>query len=119
MVELARLSLWLFIQFRDVDHNLPFRVEPNLGTIHRPWRRPLKVDGFTVVATPVTGTLKLVFARPPVWSAAEMRAAGINNEYPVRSFVDPNAILLLPLGIDPECIVGRKPNAKYAGWFEN
>ena len=91
----------------------------HLGTIHGPGRRPLEVDSFTVVATAVTGTLKLVFARPPVWSAAKMRAAGVDNEYPVRSLVDPDAILLLPLGIDAKRIVGWKTNPKYAGWLEN
>ena len=91
----------------------------HLGTIHGPGRRPLEVDSFTVVATAVTGTLKLVFARPPVRSAAKMRAAGVDNEYAVRSLVHPDAILLLPLGIDAKRIVGRKTDPKYAGWFED
>jgi len=91
----------------------------HLSAIHRTRRRPLEVDTFTVVATSVTRTLKLVFARPPVWSAAKMRAAGINNEYPVRSLVDPDAVLLLPLGINPKRVVRRKTDTKYAGWFEN
>ena len=119
MVELGRLSLRLSVEFGDVDDNLPFWIEPDLRTIHRPWRRTFKVDSFTVVATAVTGTLKFVFARPPVWSAAKMRAPGIDNENPVRSLVDPDAILLLPLGIDPKRIVRRKTDAKYAGGFEN
>ena len=91
----------------------------HLSPIHRPGRRSLEVDSFTVVATSVTGTLKLVFTRSPVGCAAKMRATGIDNEYAVRSLVDPDAILLLPLGIYAKRIVGGKTDAKYAGWFEN
>ena len=119
MVELGRLSFWLSVKFGGVDDNLPFRIKPDLGPIHRPRCWTLEVDSFTIVATAVTGTLKLIFTRPPVWSAAKMCAPGIDNENPVRSLVDPDAILLLPLGIDPKRIVRRKTDAKYAGGFEN
>lgn len=119
IVEFSSLALWLPKKLGNVNDYLTFRIQMYLSPIHRPGRRPLEVDGFTVVATAVTGTLKLIFTRPPIWSAAKMCAAGINNEYSVRGLVDPDAILLLPLGIDPKCIVRGKTDAKYAGWLEN
>ena len=119
IIEFTSLALGLLKKLGNVDDYLAFRIQMHLGPIHRPWGRTLEIDSFTVVATAVTGTLKLVFARPPVRSAAKVRAPGIDNENPVRSLVYPDAILLLPLGVDPKRIVRRKTDAKYAGWFEN
>ena len=109
----------MLIKLGNVDDDLAFRIEMHFCPIHRPGCRSLEVNSFTVVAAAVTGTLKLIFARPPVWSATKMRATRINNEDPIRSLVDPDAILLLPLGIDAKCIIRRKTNPKNAGWLKN
>jgi hypothetical protein len=48
-----------------------------------------------------------------------MRAARENNEDAVRSLVDPDTILLLPLRINAESIIRRKAHPEYARGFQN
>ena len=47
-----------------------------------------------------------------------MRATRINNEDPVRSLVDPDAILLLPLGIDAETVIRGITDFETRRWLE-
>ncbi len=76
-----------------------------MGAIH--WSRggTLKVYAFAVVATAMARAFELVLACLPIGSAAEMSTAGVNYKEAVRSLRYPDAILLLPFGIDTKCIV--------------
>ncbi len=57
-------------------------------------------------------TLELVLTCLPVGRAAEMGAASVNHKKPVGSSGHPDAILLLPLGIDAERVVAGRPDRK-------
>ena len=96
------------MQFANVHHDFAFSIQFDRSAIHWSWRRTLKVDPFTVIAAAVTMTLKLILARFPIGRATEVRAARINYKNPVGSLVNPDAILLLPLGIYSQRIVRRK-----------
>ena len=63
--------------------------------------------------------LKLVFAGLPVRRAAEMSAAGVDDEESIGRSRHPDTILLLPFCIDAERVVGGRPDTKDAGRFEN
>src|SRR5712692_7636584 len=91
----------------------------DMRAIHRPRGRALKVDRLAVIAAAVTRALELVLAGFPVRCAAEMGAAGIHNEEPIRRLVHPNAILLLVLGIDSEGVVAGKADLEGAGRLED
>jgi len=59
----------------------------------------------------MAGTLKLIFAGLPVRRATPDASTRIDHKDPVGSLVNPDAILLLPLGIHAERVVSRKPTA--------
>ena len=63
--------------------------------------------------------LELVLARLPVGRAAEVRAARVDHKQAIGSSCDPDAILLLPFGVDADRVIVRRADAKYAGRFEN
>src|SRR5712672_2279111 len=89
-----------------------------MSAIHRGRRGAFEVDAFAVIATAVTGALEFVFAGFPVRRATEMGAARIDNENAIGSAVDPDAIFLLPLGVDAERVVGWVANFEDGGGFE-
>src|ERR1044072_5767138 len=80
VIEFAFLTFRPFVERADVHNDLSFRVESNLGAIHRPRRRSLEVDSLAIVATAMARTFKLVLTRLPVRRAAEMRAARVDDE---------------------------------------
>src|SRR4030095_2533587 len=119
IVELIVLALGPFIKLGYVHHNLSFRIELDMGAIHRSRSRPFKIDRLAIVPAAMTGTLKLVLTGFPVRRAAEMRAARVDHKNPIGSFVYPDAILLLPLGVNAKRVICRKAHFKLAGWFKN
>src|SRR5258705_11745447 len=105
VVELIVLTLGPFIKLGYVHHNLSFGIELDVCAIHRSRGRPFKLDRLAIVAAAVTGTLKLILARLPVRRAAKMGAASIDYKNPIRSLVDPDAVLLLPLRVNTQRVV--------------
>ena len=77
-----------------------------MGPIHRSRRRTFKVDPLAVITAAMTRTLELVFAWLPIRSAAQVRAACVNDEYPVRSSIHPNAIFLLKFSVNAQSKIG-------------
>src|SRR5207248_6950266 len=98
------------IEFGDIDDDLSVGREFNLGAVHGARRRAFEVDAFAVVATAVARAFEFVFARLPVGGAAEVGAASVNDEKTIRRAIDPDAIFLLPLGINPKSVVGGVSN---------
>ena len=88
-----------------------------MSAIHRSRRRAFESYSFTVVTTAMTRTLKLVLACLPVRRATQMSATSINDKQPIRSPGDPDPILLLPLRIDAQSVVGRRTDSESAGWL--
>src|SRR5436190_3147650 len=118
VVEFVLLTLWPFVKLAHVNHDLAFSVELNMGAIHRPWRRPLEVNCFAVIATAVTGAFEFVFAGLPVRRTSQMCAARVDDKQSIGSLIDPNTVLLLILGIDPQGVVAWKSNFESAGRFK-
>src|SRR5437763_15829969 len=83
-----------------------------MRAIHRARRRTFKVYAFAVVAAAVTWTLELVLARLPIGRAAQVRAACVDDEEPIRSLINPDAIGLLPLRVHALRVVAGKTDAK-------
>src|SRR5258708_18988730 len=73
-----------------------------MSSVHGARGGAFEVDPLAVIAAAMTRTLELVFAGLPVGRATEMRATRIDHEYPIGRAIDPDAILLLKLGIDSE-----------------
>src|ERR1700738_3538484 len=115
---MAWLSLGPLVEARCVDNNLPIGSQCDVRAIHRARRRALEVDAFAVIATAVARTLEFVFAGFPVRRAAEMRAARVDDEHAVGCAVDPDAIFLLPLGVNAERVVGGIANFEDGGRLE-
>jgi hypothetical protein len=90
-----------------------------MSPIHWSWCRSFEINSFAVVATAVARTFELVLACLPVWSAAEVGAACIDHEQPIRRFGHPDAILLLPLRVDAETVIIWRSDSEDAGGFEN
>ena len=90
-----------------------------MRTVHRTRRWSFKGNSFTIVTTAMTRTLEFVFTGFPVRRATQMRASRIDDKQAIGSLRDPDAILLLPLGIDTKCVISGHADAKYIGWFEN
>src|SRR5437868_8601456 len=89
-----------------------------MSAIHRARCWALEVDAFAVIAAAVTRALEFVFAGFPVRRAAEMGAARIDNENAIGRAVDPDAVFLLPLGVDAERVIGRIANFEDGGRLE-
>src|SRR5258705_11732860 len=89
-----------------------------MSAIHRARRGAFEVDAFAVIAAAVTRALEFVFAGFPVRRAAEMGAAGVDDENTIGSAVNPDAIFLLPLGVDADRVVGRIANFENGGGLE-
>src|SRR5215470_3898976 len=76
-----------------------------MRAIHGSRRRPFEVDALAVISTAVARTLELVFAELPVWSAAEVGAARVDDEQAVGRTVYPDAIFLLPFGGHAQIVI--------------
>ena len=74
--------------------------------IHRPRRRTLEVDAFGIVAAAVTGALELVLTRLPVRRAPQMRTDRRDHEDTLGVPHDPDAVLVLKLGVHAEAEIG-------------
>jgi hypothetical protein len=102
IVEVTRLSLRPLIQARSVYDNLPIGRQFDFRAVHGARSRSLEVDSFVVVSAAVAGALEFVFARLPIRSAAQVRAACVNHEQTIGRAVDPDAEFLLELSVDAE-----------------
>src|SRR5579864_2869782 len=112
------LAFGPLIEARSVDHDLAVGRQRNIGAIHGARRGALEIDAFTVVAAAMARALEFVFAGFPVRSAAEMRAARVDDEDAIGRAVDPDAIFLLPLGVDAERVVGGIADFENGGRLE-
>src|SRR5260370_21248550 len=65
----------------------------------------------------MTRTLEFVLARFPVGRATQVRAARVNYKQTVGGLVHPDAVLLLPLGINAQGIIAGKSYFECAGRF--
>src|SRR5215469_8406785 len=103
IVEVRWLAFGPGVQLGRINQNLTVRSQFDAGAVHGTWSRALEVDSFIVVSAAVARTLEFVFARLPIWSAAQMRAARVDHKKAVGRAVNPDAIFLLELGVDAEC----------------
>src|SRR5713226_4899989 len=115
---MARLSLGPLKEARSVDDDLAVGRQFYVGAVHGARRGAFEVDTFTVVAAAVARALEFVFAGFPVRRAAEMRAARVDDENAIGSAVDPDAVFLLPLGVDAERVVGGIADLEDGGRLE-
>src|SRR5260370_28368248 len=99
------LPLGTLIEPGSVDDDLVVRRQFQVRSVNGTRRGPFEVDTFAVVSAPVAGTLEFVLAGFPVGRAAEMRAAGVDDENAVRCTADPDAVLLLPLRIHAQGVI--------------
>ena len=83
----------------DVDHDLAVGAHLDVGSVHRTRSRTFEIDSFAVIAAAVAWTLELGFAGLPVGGAAEMCAPGVDNEEALGVADNPDAELLLKIGI--------------------
>ena len=119
LVELVLFTLRPFVKLGYVHHDLSLRIQLDVSAIHRPRGWPFEVNRLAVVTAAMARTPKLILARFPVRRAPEMGAAGVDHKNPVGRLVDPNAILLLPLGVNAERVIRRKAHRKFAGRLKN
>src|SRR5437867_3591800 len=94
------------IQNCRVDDDLTGGIELQAGPVHRPRRRPFKVDALAVVAAAVAGALELVLSRFPVGRATQVRTARVDYEEALRVADHPDAVLLLEFRLDAESKIG-------------
>ena len=113
------LPLRPLVQARGVDDDLSGRIKLNVRSVHRTRRRSLEVYSFAGVAASVTRAFELVFGRFPIWCASQVSASGIDHEEPLGVSNDPDAILLLKLGIDSKAEIGEVPDSEYRAWLED
>src|SRR5579863_8468501 len=112
------LAFGPLIEARSVDHDLAIGRQRNIGAIHGARRGALEIDAFAVVAAAVARALEFIFAGFPVGSAAEMRAARVDDEDSIGGAVDPDAIFLLPLGVHAERVIGGIADLENGGRLE-
>ena len=110
IIEFARLSLRPRVELRRVHQDLAVRREFKMRAVHRTRRGTFKVDALAVVSTAVTWTFEFVLAGFPVRSAAQVRAACIDDEEAIRRAIDPDAIFLLKFRINTQRKLGRIAN---------
>ena len=104
-VELILSALWPVVETCCVDYYLAGGIDLNVRAVHRSRRGTFEVYPFAGVPAPVARTFELVFAGFPVGRASEVCAASIDDEESRRISHDPNTVLLLELGVDPEAEV--------------
>src|SRR5580765_7133928 len=105
VVELCGLSLGLLIQLSYVHRNLSVRSKLDVCAVHRTGRGAFEVHALAVVSAAVARALEFILRRLPVGSATQMRAARIDYEQAIRSFIHPDAILLLPLCVHAKPVI--------------
>src|SRR6266478_523252 len=115
---MAWLPLGPLIKARSVYDDLAVGGQFEVGAIHRTRCGALEIDTFTVVAAAVARAFEFVLAGFPIRRATEMRAARVDDEDAVGRAVDPDAIFLLPLGIDAQRVVGRITDLEDGGRLE-
>ena len=115
---MRRLTLRPLIEPRGIDNDLAIGGKFDLCSVHGARGRTFEVDALAVVTAAVAGTLELVLARFPVWSAAEVGAARVDHEHAVGSAIDPDAVLLLKLGVDAEGELRRIADLENCVGFE-
>src|SRR5258706_6124266 len=115
---MAWLSLGPLVEPRSVYDDLAIGRQFDVGAIHRARRGALEIDAFTVITAAVTRALEFVFAGFPVRRAAQMRTARVDDENAIGRAVDPDAIFLLPLGVDAERVIGGIANFEDGGRLE-
>src|SRR5690348_3445967 len=115
---MARLSLGPLIEPGSVHDNLAIRSNLYVRAVHRARRRAFEVHSFAVIAAAVAGALEFILACLPVGSAAQMRAARVDNKNAVRSAVHPDAVFLLELGVYAKRVVGGIADFKNRGRLE-
>src|SRR5580693_8672832 len=115
---MRRLTLRPLIEPRGIDNDLAIGGKFNFRAVHGTRGWAFEVDALAVVTAAVAGTLELVLARLPVWRAAEVGAACVDHEHAVGSAIDPDAILLLKLGVDAERELRRIANLENGVGFK-
>src|SRR5262249_32631846 len=110
IVELAGLAFGPGKQLGDINDDLAVGRQFDFSPVHGTRRWAFEVNSFAVVAAAVAGTFEFVLAGLPVGGAAQVRAAGINHEQTIGSAVDPDAVLLLPLSVNSESVIGGIAN---------
>src|SRR6267378_1467912 len=115
---MAGLSLGPLIEPGGVHNNLAVWRELHVRAIHGTRRGSFKVDAFAVVTAAVAGALELVLAGLPIGRATEMSAAGVDDKDAIGRAVHPDAIFLLPLGIDAQGVVRGVADFEDGGRFE-
>ena len=119
IVELVLLALGPFVKSGYVHYDLSFGIEFNVCAIHRPRSGSFEINRLTVVAAAMAGTFEFVLARFPIRGATQVGTASVDHKYSVGSLVHPDSILLLPLGVDAQRIIGGKADTKHAGRLKN
>src|SRR5260370_27603377 len=89
-----------------------------MRAIHGTRRRAFEVDSFAVVTAAVTRTFELILACLPVWGATQMSAASVDDEHAIGCAVDPDAVFLLPLGVNTESVVRSVADLENCWRFE-
>src|SRR5258708_28037041 len=115
---MAGLSLGPLVEPRGVYDDLAVGRQFYVGAIHRARCGAFEIDAFAVVAAAVTRALEFVFAGFPVRRAAEVRAARVDDENAVGRAVDPDAVFLLPLGVDAERVIRGITDLENGGRLE-
>src|SRR5216684_336048 len=110
IAEVARLPLRPLIEPGSIHNDLAVGSQFHVRAIHGPRRGTFEVHTLAVVAAAVARALELVLAGFPIGCAAQMRAASVNDEHTARRAVHPDAVLLLPLGIDAQSVVRSVAN---------
>src|SRR5258708_15785842 len=105
IIEFARLSLGPLVQPGRINNDLAIGSQLHVRAIHGPRRGAFEVDAFAVVAATVARAFELVLAGFPIWRAAQMCATSVNDENTTGRAVHPDAVLLLPFGIDAQGVV--------------
>src|SRR5208282_1433906 len=93
-------------------------VHGDVRAVHGPWSRAFEIDALAVVAAAVAGAFEFVFAGLPVGGAAEMGAARVDDKEALGIAHDPDAKVLLELGVHAEGEVGGIANGKDGGGLE-
>src|ERR1019366_1975875 len=101
-----------------IDYNLTFSIQFNKGAVHGTRRRPLEIPALHVVPASMARALELVLAFDPVWCTAQMGAAAINDEQPVRPANHPDTMGLLETFIHAGAEIGRIADAEFGARLE-
>jgi len=113
VAELRAIALGPGIEMTQIDHNLPFGIEPYMGAVHGPRGRALEVDSFGIVAAAMAGTFEFVLAGFPIGGASQVRADGGDDENSFGIADHPDAMILLKFRVHPESEVAGIPDSEF------